>query len=108
MLLISIFYFSHNVSNSLIDRSHYDTPTNEYFRDIPESACLSVCVSVCAQNTSFCQSTGGGFKSHLPTALVSATFDFSSANASSFDRPKILLFSKDLIWAYFNFHAIAS
>ena len=30
----------------------------------------NVCVSVCAQNTSFCQSTGRGTKSHLVTDLV--------------------------------------
>ena len=45
-----------------------------------ESACLSVCpsvhlcpsilVSVCVQNTSFCQSAGGDIKSHLLTALI--------------------------------------
>ena len=39
-----------------------------------ESACLSVCLSVrvsgCVRNISFCQSAGGGIKSHLVTALV--------------------------------------
>ena len=39
-----------------------------------ESACLSVhvsvCQSICVQNTSVCQSAGGGIKSHLVTALV--------------------------------------
>ena len=44
------------------------------FGGILESACLSVClsvhVSVCVQNTRFCQSAGGGIKSHLVTALV--------------------------------------
>ena len=34
------------------------------------SVCLFVHVSVCVQNTSFCQSTGGGIKSHEVTALV--------------------------------------
>ena len=49
---------------------HYYTPQNKCF----DSACLCVCfsihVSVCAQSTRFCQSTGGGIKSHLVTALV--------------------------------------
>ena len=40
-----------------------------------ESACLSIvclalCVSVCVQNISFCQSVSRGIKSHLVTALV--------------------------------------
>ena len=43
------------------------------FRGKLESACLSihvsVCQSVCVQNTSVCQSAGGGIKSHLVTAL---------------------------------------
>ena len=44
------------------------------FRGKLESACLSihvsVCQSICVQNTSVCQSAGGGIKSHLMTALV--------------------------------------
>ena len=46
------------------------------FRGKLESACLSihvpvcVCVSPCVQNTSVCQSAGGGIKSHLVTTLV--------------------------------------
>ena len=44
------------------------------FRGKLESACLSihvsVCQSVCVQNTSVCHSAGGGIKSHLVTALV--------------------------------------
>ena len=44
-------------------------------KSILESACLSIhlslCVSVCIQNISFCQSAGGGIKSHLVTGLVS-------------------------------------
>ena len=31
---------------------------------------VSACVSVCVQNTSFCQSTCGSIKSHLVTGLV--------------------------------------
>ena len=46
------------------------------FRGKLESACLSIhvsmCQSACVQNTSVCQSTGGGIKSHLVTALVSS------------------------------------
>ena len=34
------------------------------------SAGLCVCVSICVQNTSFCQSAGEVIKSHLVTALV--------------------------------------
>ena len=38
------------------------------------SICVSVhvfvCVSVCVQNTSFCQTAGRGIKSHLVTYLV--------------------------------------
>ena len=34
------------------------------------SVCVSVRVSVCVQNTSFCQTAGGGIKPHLVTALV--------------------------------------
>ena len=47
----------------------YPRKTN-VFGGILESACLSVHVSVCVQNTSFCQRAGGGIKSHLVTALV--------------------------------------
>ena len=31
---------------------------------------MSICVSVCIQNTGFCQSAGGDIKSYLVTALV--------------------------------------
>ena len=34
--------------------------------------CPSICVPVCIQNTSFCQSAGGGIKSHSVTALVNS------------------------------------
>ena len=34
------------------------------------SVCPSVCVSICVQNTSVCQSAGGGTKLHLVTGLV--------------------------------------
>ena len=48
------------------------------FGSILDPDCLSVrvcgcrCVpmSVCAKNNNFCQSAGGGIKSHLVTALV--------------------------------------
>ena len=42
------------------------------FRGQLESACLSihvsVCPSVCVQNTGVCQSAGGGIKSHLDSS----------------------------------------
>ena len=34
------------------------------------SVCVSIGVSVCVQNTTFCQSAGGGIRSHSVTALV--------------------------------------
>ena len=65
----------------------YLYPAKQMFSGvILESACLSirlcvlptVCptihVSVCVQNTSYCQSTGWGIKSHLVTALVSSLY----------------------------------
>ena len=45
---------------------------HECFGGILESACLSVHMSACVQNISFCQSASGGIKSHLVTALVCA------------------------------------
>ena len=44
------------------------------FRGKLESACLSMCLSVCVQNTCVCQSASGGIKSHLVTALVFSKF----------------------------------
>ena len=46
-------------------------PQTKCFRGYTEIS-LSVClsVSICVQNTNFCQSNGGGIKSHLLTALV--------------------------------------
>ena len=44
------------------------------FRGKLESACLSVCLSICVQNTSVCQSASGGIKSHLVRALVFSKF----------------------------------
>ena len=38
-----------------------------------QPVCPSICVSVCVQNTSFCQSACGGSKSHLVMALVTST-----------------------------------
>ena len=37
-----------------------------------QTVCPSIRVSVCVQNTSFCQSAGGGIKSHLVTSLLSS------------------------------------
>ena len=54
------------------DNFLYPSKTNN-FGGILESTCLyvcpCVCVSVCVQTTSFCQSTGGGISSHFVTAL---------------------------------------
>ena len=49
------------------------TPTKQMFSGVYWSrpVCPSICVSICVQNTSFCQSAGGGIKSHLLTAQVS-------------------------------------
>ena len=59
------------------------------FRGKLESACLSihvsVCQSVCVQNTSVCQSAGGGIKSHLVTALVVSPFVHICEILSLFD-----------------------
>ena len=41
--------------------------------------CDRVCVSVCVQNTSFCQSAGRVIKSLLVTALVWSNFSFAIA-----------------------------
>ena len=52
---------------------NFDIYTPEYFLDILESAYLSAClfrVSICVQNTTFCESAGGGIKSHSVTAVV--------------------------------------
>ena len=52
------------------------SPQNERFwgifvlQGILESASLSVHLSICVQNTSFCQSTSTGIESHLVTALA--------------------------------------
>ena len=43
-----------------------------------ESACLSICV----ENTSFCQSSGEGIKSHLMTALVSFVLELTLSQTS--------------------------
>ena len=45
--------------------------------DLTSSSSKNVGVSVCVQNTSFCQSAGWAIKSHLVTALA---FDLLSAN----------------------------
>ena len=47
----------------------YPHETN-VFEDLLESACVAIRVSVCVQNTSFCQSAGGGISSHLVKAPV--------------------------------------
>ena len=45
-------------------------PVYETFTLLQTQISLSVCVSVCVQNTSFCQSAAGYIKSHLVTAVV--------------------------------------
>ena len=47
----------------------YPCKTN-VFGTILESACLSILVSVCVQNTTFCQRAGRVIKSHSVTDLV--------------------------------------
>ena len=56
------------------------------FGGILEAACLSVCVSICVQNTSVKMLGGGGIKSHSVTVLVSTNFKVTSANALNFDQ----------------------
>ena len=71
------------------------TPQNKCFWGVywNKPVCPSVHVSICVQNTSFCQSAGGSIKSHLVTALVYPfksncnfiiSFILLSANAFSF------------------------
>ena len=53
------------------ERSYIHTPRKmNVFGGILESACQTVGVSVYVPNTNFCQSAGGGIKSHSVTALV--------------------------------------
>ena len=43
----------------------------DVFRGIwNQPVCSSICVSICVQNTTFCQSAGRGIKSHLVAAVV--------------------------------------
>ena len=53
--------------STLVLQVIFITPSGVYWNQL---VCLSICVSVCVQNTSFYQSAGGGMKSHLATALV--------------------------------------
>ena len=41
-----------------------------------QPVCPSVSVSVCVQNTSFCQSAGGGIKSNLVTVYFTWLFSY--------------------------------
>ena len=65
------------------------------FEGIPESACLSIRlfirVSVCVQNSSFCQRGGMDIKSHLVTALI------LYANFFNVDKSKIMSFCTEFI-----------
>ena len=69
MTIVDIRKFAQLVSPPTVFCFH----KTDVFRGIRESLCVSPrqCfrMSVCVQNTSFCQSAGGGIKSHLVTAL---------------------------------------
>ena len=78
----------------------------EVFRGKLESACLSIHLSVCVQNTSVCESAGRGIKSHLVTALVLFTFKLLSANASNLDQSKILSSGNGFIMMNVSFQDI--
>ena len=58
--------------STLVLQVIFITPAKQMFSGVywNQLVCLSICVSVCVQNTSFYQSAGGGMKSHLATALV--------------------------------------
>ena len=64
-----IYWDNPGISDTLL---HY-TPTKRMFSGVywNHPVCSSVYVSIYVQNTSSCQSPGGGIKSHLLTALVS-------------------------------------
>ena len=56
--------------------STFYTPAKRMFfgayrnQPVHRSVCPDVHISVCVQNASFCQSAGGGIKSHIVTALL--------------------------------------
>ena len=61
--------------SQVCDNMHYDyhTPSKRMFSGVYWNQRVSTSVhvsSVCVQNTSFCQSAGGGIKLQLVTALV--------------------------------------
>ena len=72
----------------------------DVFRGLLESACLpvsvSVCPSVCVQNTTFCQRADRGIKLHSVTALVLGTLFCHLQMLSNWTSPKFLSFGKEL------------
>ena len=89
---------------SLLPWLLYPRKTN-VFKDILESACLSILVSIYVRNTTFCQSAGGGIESHSMTALVSNVFTYWIWNSwwlSSFN----LLLHRYSFWHINNRHLL--
>ena len=68
------------------------------FRGKLESACLSInvsiCQSVCVQNTTVCQSAGRGIKSHLVTALVFIALKETTLSISVLTNEPLLMESE--------------
>ena len=56
--------------------------------------CPSPCVSVCVQNTDFCQSAGGGVKSHSVTLPNDEILDQSKFKAFADDKLKVIQMEK--------------
>ena len=70
---VTLYRASHCIK---IIPSNYHTPVKRMFsgvywnQPVCPSVYVSARVSVCVQNTTFCQSAGRGIKSHLVTALI--------------------------------------
>ena len=71
--------------NTIYVFSIYPRKTN-VFGGILELACLSIHVSVCVHNTTFCQRAGGGIKSPSRTALFRSVFTVSQYTYNLLDR----------------------
>ena len=67
-----MIYF-HFFASSFPVYCYYYIPAKRMFSGVywNQPVCLSVSVSICLQNASFCQSAGGGITSHLVRALIS-------------------------------------
>ena len=65
------------------------------YTGISLSVCLSLCASVYKILVSV-KALAGSIKSHSVAALVSANFNFLSANALNLDQCRILSFGKEL------------